>query len=335
MKAIVQLAYGGPEVLRLEEVEKPIPTDDQVLVRLRAGSINPADYHPLSGSMARILSPLIARQNIGILKPKDPSFGSDIAGTVVTVGNKVTKFKAGDDVFGTCTKGSGLAEFACAREARLALKPSNSSFEEAAGIPIAAITALQALRDMGKVKPGQKVLINGASGGVGTFAVQIAKSYGVEVTGVCSTRNLDMVRKIGADHVIDYTQQDFSNAGERYDLICDAVGNHSVSDYKRALNPEGICVIVGFYGIWRFLANMINGRIASKTGRKKIGSMLARKTAEELGVKKDLVEAGGVRTVIDRTFPLIETADAVRYCEGEKHRPGHARGKVIITMDGI
>ncbi len=333
MKAIMQREYGGPEVLQLEDVEKPVPQDDQVLVRVHASSANPADYHALGGSMARILAPIIMHQNIGMRRPKDPSFGSDIAGTIESIGKNVTKFNPGDDVFGACAKGSsGFGEYAAAREVRLALKPRNISFEEAAGIPVAGVTALQALRDNGKIKHGQKVLVNGASGGVGTFAVQVAKSYGTDVTGVCSTRNLDMVRKIGADHAIDYTRDDFSRNGKQYDLICDAVGNHSVSDYKRALTQDGICVLVGFYGLSRLIANMINGRIASKTGSKKIGMMLAKITAEDLTVMKELIEAGKVRPVVDRIYPLIEAADAIRYCEGEKHRPGHARGKIVVTM---
>lgn len=334
MKSIQRTGYGGPEVLRLVEVEKPVPKEGQVLVKIRAASTNPADYHTMRGGMARVLSPIIARENIGMRKPKDPSFGSDIAGVVEAVGPHATKFKPGDEVFGTCTKGSSaFAEYACARETRLALKPANGSFEEAAGIPVAALTALQGLRDKGKIRPGQKVLVNGASGGVGTFAVQIAKSYGAEVTGVCSTRNLDMVRKIGGDYVIDYTKEDFSRNGQHYNLICDAVGNHSVSDYKRALKPGGICVILGFYGMSRMLANVILGGIASKTGEKKIGMMLAHITPEDLNAMKELIEARKVRPVIDRTFPLNETADAIRYCEGEKSRPGHARGKVIIRMN--
>ncbi len=333
MKAIVKTAYGGPEVLRLEEIEKPVPKEGQVLVKIHAASVNPADYHELRGGMTRILAPLIMRQNIGLRKPKDPSFGSDIAGTIEAVGPNVSKFTLGDEVFGTCAKGSGgFAEYACARETRLAPRPENITLEESAGIPIAALTALQGLRDRGKIRPGQKVLVNGASGGVGTFAVPIAKSYGAEVTGVCSTRNLDLVRKIGADHVIDYTQEDFSKTSEKYDLICDAVGNRSVPDYKRALNSDGICVIIGFYGMPRLLANVIRGGIASKTGKKKIGMMLARITPEDLNVMKELIEAGKVRPVIDTTFPLKDAADAVRFCEGEKHRPGHARGKVVVTI---
>src|SRR3989449_1787187 len=326
MKAIVKTAYGGPEVLRLEEIEKPIPKDGQVLVKIHAASANPADYHAMRGGMVRVLAPLITRENIGMRKPKDPSFGSDIAGTVEAVGPNVTKFEVGDDVFGTCTKGSGgFAEYACARETRLAPKPENITFEEAAGIPIAALTALQGLRDRGKIRPGQKVLVNGASGGVGTFAVQIAKSYGADVTGVCSTRNLDMVRKIGADHVIDYTQEDFSkNEQQRYDLIFDAVGNRSVSDYKRALKPGGTCAIAGFSSIPRLFEHVALGPLRSKTGNKKVGLMgMAKLNQKDLVLLKELVETGKVKPVIDRRYPLSETANAIRYLE-----EGHAQGKV-------
>ncbi len=281
--------------------------------------------------MARILAPLVARQNIGIRKPKDPRIGTDIAGRVEAVGNNVTQFKPGDEVFGVCP--GGFAEYGSAREDRLALKPANISFEQAAAIPVAAFTALQGLRDKGHIQSGQKVLVNGASGGVGTFAVQIAKSFGAEVTGVCSTRNLDMVRSIGADHVIDYTQEDFTRNGQRYDLICDAVGNHSVSDYKRALVPGGTCVILGFSGMSRLLGNAILGALSSKTGNKKIGMMIAKTNQKDLVVMKELIETGKVVPVIDRSYPLSETAEAIRHLEGKGHAPGHARGKVIITME--
>src|SRR5213594_2097237 len=231
MKAIVKTAYGGPEVLRLEEIEKPIPKDGQVLVKIHAASANPADYHAMRGGMVRVLAPLFTHENIGMRKPKDPSFGSDIAGTVEAVGPNITKFKVEDEVFGTCTKGSGgFAEYACAREIRLAPRPENITFEEAAGIPIAGLTALQGLRDKGRIRPGQKVLVEGASGGVGTFAVQIAKVFGAEVTAVCSTRNVDTARSIGADHVIDYTQVDFARIRQRYDLILGANAHHSIFD---------------------------------------------------------------------------------------------------------
>src|SRR6058998_991457 len=259
MKAIFCTQYGSPDVLRLKEVEKPAPKEDEVLVRMHAASANPLDWHLMRGS------PFLARLGGGLRRPKDPRLGVDIAGRVEAVGNNVTQFQPGNEVFGT-VKG-GFAEYACAREDRLALKPANNSFEEAAAAPVVAFTALQGLRDKGKIQPGQKVLVNGASGGVGTFAVQIAKSFGTEVTGVCSTRNLDMVRSIGADHAIDYTKDDFTKSDERYDLIFDAIGNRSVPDLKRALTQDGICVILGFYGISRLLANVIMGGIASKTGK--------------------------------------------------------------------
>src|SRR3989454_8673803 len=237
MKAIVCTQYGSPDVLRLKEVEKPAPKEDEVLVTIHAASANPLDWHLMRGS------PFRARLGGGLRKPKDPRLGVDIAGRVEAVGNNVTQFQPGNEVFGTL-KG-GFAEYACAREDRLALKPANNSFEEAAAAPVVAFTALQGLRDKGKIQPGQKVLVNGASGGVGTFAVQIAKSFGTEVTGVCSTRNLDMVRSIGADHVIDYTREDFTKSGQRYDLILAVNGYHSISAYKRALHPEGVYVMTG------------------------------------------------------------------------------------------
>ena len=242
------------------------------------------------------------------------------------VGNNLTQFRPGNEVFGT-VKG-GFAEYACAREDRLALKPGNISFEEAAAAPVVAFTALQGLRDKGKIQPGQKVLVNGASGGVGTFAVQIAKSFETEVTGVCSTRNLDMVRSIGADHVIDYTREDFTKNGQRYDLIYDAVGNRSVSDYKRALRPQGICVIAGFSTLSRLFGHVVLGPLLSMTGNKKIGLMgLAKPNQKDLVFVKELLEAGKVIPVIDRRYPLSETAEAIRYLEGR-----HARGKVVITV---
>lgn len=324
MKAIVRTKYGPPEVLHLKEAEKPVPSEGKVLVEIRAASVNPADYHEMR---APFLFRLIGR--MGLRRPKDPRLGTDIAGRVEAVGSNVTQFKPGDEVFGVCA--GGFAEYAIARQERLALKPANSSFEEAAAVPVAGFTALQALRDRGHVQLGQKVLVNGASGGVGTFLVQIAKSYGGEVTGVCSTRNLDMVRSIGADHVIDYAKEDFTRNGQRYDLICDAVGNHSVSDYKRALNPKGVCVILGFSGMSRLLSNAFSGRLSR--GAKKVGMMMAKSDQKDLVALKELIEAGKVVPVIDRLYPLSETADAIRYVEGPKHRPGHARGKVIITVE--
>ena len=320
MKAIVCTQYGSPDILRLKDVEKPAPKDDEVLVTIYAASANPLDWHLMRGS------PFLARLGGGLHKPKDPRLGVDIAGRVEAVGNNVTRFLPGNEVFGT-VKG-GFAEYACAREDRLALKPTNISFEEAAAAPVVAFTALQGLRDKGKIQHGQKVLVNGASGGVGTFAVQIAKSFGTEVTGVCSTRNLDMVRSIGADHVIDYTREDFTKNGQRYDQIYDAVGNRSVSDYKRALRPQGICVIAGFSTLSRLFEHVVLGSLLSTTGNKRIGLMgLAKPNQKDLVFVKELLEAGKVVPVIDRRYPLSETAEAIRYLEGR-----HARGKVIITV---
>ncbi len=323
MKAIVIEKYGSPDVLQFKEVERPTPKDNQVLVRVQAASANPLDWHLMRGE------PFIARlMGTGLLKPKSSKVGADVAGRVEAVGKDVTQFKPGDEVFGTCN--GSFAEYACAREDRLALKPANVSFEEAAAIPVAAITALQGLRDKGQIQPGQKVLVNGASGGVGTFAVQIAKSYGTEVTGVCSTRNLDLVRKIGADHVVDYTQEDFTkNEQQRYDLIFDAVGNRSVSDYKRALKPGGTCAVAGFSSMSRMFEHSALGPLRSKTGNKKVGGMgMAKINQNDLVFLKQLVETQKVRPVIDRHYRLSETADAIRYLEA-----GHAQGKVVITVE--
>ena len=323
MKAIVIEKYGSPDVLQFKEVERPTPKDNQILVRVQAASANPLDWHLMRGE------PFIARlMGTGLLKPKSSKVGADVAGRVEAVGKDVTQFKPGDEVFGTCN--GSFAEYACAREDRLALKPANVSFEEAAAIPVAAITALQGLRDKGQIQPGQKVLVNGASGGVGTFAVQIAKSYGTEVTGVCSTRNLDLVRKIGADHVVDYTREDFTrNEQQRYDLIFDAVGNRSVSDYKRALKPGGTCAVAGFSSMPRMFEHTALGPLRSKTGNKKVGGMgMAKINQNDLVFLKQLVETQKVRPVIDRHYPLSETADAIRYLEA-----GHAQGKVVITVE--
>ena len=321
VKAIVRTRYGSPDVLHVKEVEKPIPNEVRgVLVKIYAASANPLDWHSMRGA------PFLARTSEGLRRPKNPGLGTDIAGRVEAVANNITQFKPGDEVFGRST--GGFAEYAIARENRLALKPANSSFEEAAALPVAGLTALLALRDYGHIQPGQRVLVNGASGGVGTFAVQIAKSYGTEVTGVTSTRNLDMVRKIGADHVIDYTKEDFTKNGEQYDLICDCVGNRSVSDYKRALNPQGICVIVGFTKLSRLFEHAIIGSLVSKTGSKKIRFVGNPKIVQQdLIVMKELIETGKVKPAIDRRYPLSETPAAIRYLE-----EGHARGKVIINV---
>jgi NADPH:quinone reductase-like Zn-dependent oxidoreductase len=324
MKAILCARYGSPEVLQLKEVEKPAPADGYVLVEIHAASANPVDWHSMKGGLTRVFGG-------GLRKPKDPRLGTDIAGRVEAVGTNVTQFKPGDDVFGACA--GGFAEYGTARERNLALKPANRSFEEAAAVPVAAITALQGLRDKGQIHAGQKVLVNGASGGVGTFAVQIAKSFGTEVTGVCSPQNLDTARSIGADHVIDYTREDFTRNGQRYDLIYDVVGNHSISEYKRVLNPNGTCVIAGIgfpsLSVPRLLGLLILGPLRSKFGDKKVGFMgVAKLNGKDLVYLKELLEAGKVVPVIDRRYPLSETAEAMRYL-GE----GHARGKVVITVD--
>ena len=315
MKAIIFTQYGSPDVLQFNEVEKPTPGDNEVLIKVFAASANPLDWHTMRGS------PFLARLAFGLQKPRSPKLGADVAGRVESVGKNVTQFRVGDEVFGDIHAGS-FAEYACASEELFALKPVNGSFEAAAAVPVAAFTALQGLRDKGQIQPGQKVLINGASGGVGTFAVQIAKSYGTEVTGVCSTRNLDMVRSIGADHVIDYTQEDFTRNGQQYDLIFDAVGNRSVSDIRRALSPNGICAVAGFTSLSRLFQVIV-------LGGRKIGLMeTAKADQKDLIFIKELLEAGKVVPVIDRTYPLSEVPEAIRYLE-----TGHARGKVVITVE--
>ncbi len=325
MKAIVYHNYGSPTVLALKEVAKPTPKENEVLIKIHAAAANPLDWHKMRAE------PFLVRLGDGLLKPKNPMLGADIAGKIEAVGKDVTQFQPGDEVFGDLSASGlgGFAEYVCAREDAVALKPANLSFEAAAAVPVAAFTALQGLRDKGQIQPGQKVLINGASGGVGTFAVQIAKSFGAEVTGVCSTRNLDMVRSIGADHVIDYTQADFTQNGQRYDLIFDAVGNRSVSDYQRALRPNGICSIAGFTTLSHLFQVILLGAWVSRSGGKKIGLMgIAQPNKKDLVFIKELLEAGKVVPVIDRHYPLAETADAIRYLEA-----GHARGKVIITVE--
>ena len=267
MKAIIYTKYGPPEVLQLKEVEKPVPKDNEVLVKVIAASANPADWHMIRGE------PKFARLAFGLFKPKKVIPGIDIAGKVEAVGKNVKEFQPGDEVFGDCGWGGAFAEYACVTENRLVPKPANISFEEAASVFVAAITALQGLRDKGKIQSGQKVLINGASGGVGTFAVQLAKYFGAEVTGVCSTRNLELVRSIGADKVIDYTKEDFTNTSQRYDLIIDNVANRSVINLKRALSSNGICVIVGFSSLSRMFQQMLLGPLISITGNKKIDGL--------------------------------------------------------------
>jgi NADPH:quinone reductase-like Zn-dependent oxidoreductase len=323
MKAIVYTKYGPPDVLKLEEIQKPTPSDDEVLVEVHAASVNAADYHIMRAD------PFIMRLFYGLLKPKHKIPGGDIAGRVEAVGRNVKQFQPGDEVFGDLNGFGfgGFAEYVCAPENALALKPVSITFEEAAAVPMAAVAALQGLRDKGKIQPEQKVLINGASGGAGTFAVQIAKSFGAEVTGVCSTRNLDMVRSIGADQVIDYTQEDFTKSGQRYDLILAVNGYHSIFDYKRALSPKGIYVMTGGSPAQIYQA-MLLGPFISMTGSKKMGNYIKRPNQKDLVFMKELIKAGKVKPVIDRRYPLSEVAEALRYF-GE----GHAQGKVVITVE--
>jgi len=325
MKAIVYTQYGSPDVLHLKEVEKPTPKDDEVLIKVQAASANPADWHTMRAT------PFLARLVNGFFKPKNSRLGADVAGRVEAIGRTVTQFHVGDEVFGCMALNelSSFAEYVCAHEAAaVALKPANLTFEQAAAVPLAAFTALQGLRDKGQIHSGQTVLINGASGGVGTFAVQIAKSFGAEVTGVSSARNLDLVRSIGADHVIDYTREDFTQNGQQYDLIYCAVGNRSISDYQRALKPQGVCVIAGFTSLRLLFEHMILGPRKSKAGGQQVGLMPTMKpNKQDLVFVKGLLEAGKVIPVIDRRYPLSETAEAIRYLE-----TGHARGKVSITV---
>jgi NADPH:quinone reductase-like Zn-dependent oxidoreductase len=321
MKAIVCTKYGPPDVLQLKEVEKPTPKDDEVLIKVHAASLNAYDWHALTADIF-----LVRLVGFGLLKPKNKILGADIAGRVEAVGRNVTHFEPGDDVFGDIGHG-GFAEYACARQNRLAARPANLSFEEAAAVPMAALTALQGLRDKGRIQPGQKVLINGASGGVGTFAVQIAKSFGAEVTAVCSTGKMDTARSIGADQVIDYTKEDFTKSGRHYDLIFAANGYHPILDYRRALGPEGIYVMAGGTMAQMFQA-MLLGPWISIAGSKKMGGLSAKVKQKDLVFIKELLEAGKVRSVIDRRYPLSEVPEALRYL-GE----GHAQGKVVISTE--
>lgn len=323
MKAIVYTKYGPPDVLHLKEVAKPTPKDDEVLVKIHAASVNAADWHLLTADIF-----LVRLMGMGLFKPKNTILGADIAGRVEAVGRNVKQFQPGNEVFGDISEcgWGGFAEYVCAREGALVLKPANLTFEEAAAVPLAAITALQGLRDNGQIQPGQKVLINGASGGVGTFAVQLAKSFGAEVTAVCSTGKLDMVRSLGADHVIDYTQEDFTQNGKQYDLILAANGYHPLSAYKRALSPQGIYVMAGGSMAQMFQALLL-GAWMSERGGKKLGALTAKANQKDLLIIKELLEEGQVVPVIDRCYPLRDTAEALRYL-GQ----GHARGKVVITM---
>jgi len=324
MKAIIYTEYGSPDVLQVKDVEKPVPQDDQVLVRVHATSANALDWHLMRGE------PFLARLENGWQKPAYPHLGADFAGTIEAVGKDITEFQIGDAVFGEVFK-TGLGafgEYVTVRENAIAHKPENLSFEQAAAVPIAAMTALQGLRNKGQIRAGQKVLVNGASGGVGTFAVQIAKALNTEVTGVCSTRNLELVRSIGADHVIDYTKEDFCNQDKQYDLIFDVVGNRSLNELLTTLTPDGICCIGGFQTLPRLFEHMIGGALVSNFIRKEIGLMETVHTEKvDLLFLTDLLASGAVIPVIDRCYPFEETADAIRYLE-----TGRARGKVIITL---
>jgi NADPH:quinone reductase-like Zn-dependent oxidoreductase len=324
MKAIRYCEYGVTNV-KLQNVEKPVPNDDQVLIKVRAASLNAFDAGVTRDSW-------LGRLFFGLRKPRDTRIGQDVAGQVEAVGKNVTQFKPGDEVFGLCR--GGLAEYTCARERALAPKPPSITFEQAAALPLAGLVALQGLR-AGKIQPGHKVLINGATGGVGTFAVQIAKSLGAEVTAVCSTRNLDLVRSIGADHVIDYTKEDFTRNNQRYDVIFDNVCNHSFSERRRILNPKGICVLEGMGGAGVTGGQAI-GRIASNFTARGLSSFTDQKFAlygiktskEDLITLGDLIQEGKLRPIIERTYKLNETPEAIRY-----FAEGHARGKLVIAVE--
>ena len=323
MKAVVYRCYGGPERVTLEDVAKPVPTDNGVLVKVRAAGVNPLDWHELRGL------PYVMRLSAGVGAPKYIRLGTDFAGTVEAVGKNVTRFKPGDDVFGGA--GGAFAEYVSLGESRaLVLKPPNMTFEQAAAVPIAAVTALQALRDKGGLQPGQKVLVNGASGGVGTFAVQIAKAMGAEVTGVCSTRNVAMVQALGADHVIDYTKDNFTQGSQRYDVIVDTVGNHALADLRRVMPPRGRMVLVGGPSDGKWIGPL-SGAICvaaySPFVSQDFTFFLAELTHKDLEVLRDLMQTGKLTTAIDRRYPLSETAAAIGYVE-----EGHTRGKVVIEV---
>ena len=328
MKAIVYHSYGPPDVLKCEEIEKPTAGDNEVLIKVRAAAVNPLDLLFRGTSyMVRIMT--------GLRKPKETRIGHDVAGQVEAVGRNLTQFKPGDAVFGTC-KGA-FAEYVCASESAVVVKPDNVTFEQAASVPIAALTALQGLRlgglgDKGQIQAKHKVLINGASGGVGTFAVQIAKSFGADVTGVCSTKNVDMVRSIGAKQVFDYTREDFTKSGQsydqRYDLILDCVGNHSLLAHRRALNPNGVCVVAGAKGLWDFLTHALAAPVLSRLVSQKFVTFIAKLNKKDLTIMRELMADGKVTPVIDRRYSLSEVPEAMRYLETR-----HARGKVVITLD--
>ncbi len=321
MQAIVYHCYGPPDVLRCEEIEKPIPGDGQVLVRVRAASANPIDWHFMRGT------PYFIRMMAGVTGPKNPRLGTDLAGQVEAIGRGVERLKPGDAVFGASQ--GAFAEYVCAAEAAFAAKPDRLTFEQAASLPVAAITALQVLRDRAHVQPGRTVLINGAAGGVGTFAVQIAKAFGAEVTGVCSTPNVALVRSIGSDHVVDYTRENFTSSGRRYDLIIDCIGNHPLAAIRRTLNPTGTYVAVGGSGgRWAGpLPRAIGACILSWFSAQQFSLHLAKLTLADLEALRDLVTAGKLTPVIDRSYRLEQVPEAIRYLE-----QSHARGKVVIAI---
>ncbi len=323
MQAIVFHKSGSADVLKLAEINKPVPADDEVLLKVRAASVNPMDYHVLK-------HPLLRRVLSAKLKITRP--GRDVAGQVEAVGKNVTQFKPGDEVFGACD--GSLAEYACARESALAIKPTDVSFEQAASVPVAGLTALQGVRDKARIQPGQKILINGAAGGVGSFTVQIAKVFDAEVTGVCSTRNAAMVQSIGADAVIDYTQEDFTSNGKRYDVIFDLVANHSFAEHRRALTPNGTYLGVGGLALHESMGRMLTGRlkefVLSKFVSQKFTSFIAKLDQKDLSAIAALISEGRVTPVIDRRYSLSDAAEAVSYLE-----KGHARGKVIIIPEGL
>ena len=333
MKAIVYEKYGSPDVLQLQEIDKPAVNDDDVLIRVRAVGINPYDWHFMTGR------PYIGRMQFGLLKPKVSGLGADLAGQVEAVGKKVTRFRRGDEVFGEVNgevpgqpmlELGSFAEYVCVSEDSVVLKPANLTFEQAAAVPMAGLTALQCLRDQGRVESGQKVLINGASGGVGTFAVQIGKSFGAEVTGVCSARNVEIVRSIGANHVVDYMNEDFTESGRQYDVIVDCVGSHPLSDTRRALTANGRLVLVGGPDNGRWLGplfGVLGVVVLSRFTRQKLLPFLARINRDDLLVMQQWLADGTVRPVIDRSYPLSEVPEAIRYLE-----EGHARGKVVIDV---
>jgi NADPH:quinone reductase-like Zn-dependent oxidoreductase len=328
MKAIVYEDFGSPDILRCQEIEKPVPGDDEVLIRVRAASINPLDWKVMKGGS------LLFRLLFGLGKPKIKRSGVDVAGEVEAVGRNVEQLRPGDRVFGTCA--GAFAEYATAQVGRgmkksLAIKPEGLTYEQAASAPVAALTALQGLRDKARVQPGHRVLVNGAAGGVGTFAVQIAKAFGAKVTGVCSTRNLEMVRSIGADEAIDYTKEDFTRSGQRYDVVFDCVGNHSFATVRRVLNPKGVLVGVGAPGdipLSRLLAGLIGALVLSMFVSQRMAVFIAKANREDLATVGKLMASGQVTPVIDRRYRLSEIREAFRYME-----EGHARGKVIITPE--